>query len=142
MEVDHGSYRDRLLVEKRYKFVEKMVLEVGDIRIDRDENGPFMVISDKLNHFMDQQMKKALIVKLISRTMGYQMLHNKIKNSWDPRVQAATWIRIPVLPAKYYHEPILTGIGNMVGRTIKLDLNTEISQRGQFARIVVDLDLP
>ncbi|KAK9117037.1 hypothetical protein Sjap_015984 [Stephania japonica] len=75
MEVDHGSYRDRLLAEKRYKFVEKMIPEVGDIRIDRDKNGPFMVILDKLNHFMDQQMEKALIVKLIGRTMGHQMLH-------------------------------------------------------------------
>ncbi|KAK9117053.1 hypothetical protein Sjap_016000 [Stephania japonica] len=48
MEVDLGSYRDRLLTEKRYKFVENMVPKVGDIRIDRDENGPFMVISNKL----------------------------------------------------------------------------------------------
>ncbi|KAK9091682.1 hypothetical protein Sjap_024859 [Stephania japonica] len=46
MEVDHGLYRDRLLAKKRYKFVEKMVPEVGDIMINRDENGPFMVISD------------------------------------------------------------------------------------------------
>ncbi|KAK9086142.1 hypothetical protein Sjap_026553 [Stephania japonica] len=51
---------NRLLAEKRYKFVERMVPEVGDIRIDIDENGPFKVISDKLNQFMDQQMEKAV----------------------------------------------------------------------------------
>ncbi|KAK9167041.1 hypothetical protein Scep_002232 [Stephania cephalantha] len=32
--------------------------------------------------------------------------------------------------AKYYHEPILMGLGNMVGRAIRIDLKSEMSQRG------------
>ncbi|KAK9130129.1 hypothetical protein Sjap_010616 [Stephania japonica] len=56
-----------------------MVSEVGDIRINRYENWSFMVISDQLKKFMDQQMEKALIVKLIGKIIDIRCFITRSK---------------------------------------------------------------
>ncbi|CAI0459454.1 unnamed protein product, partial [Linum tenue] len=40
-----------------------------------------------------------------------------------------------------YHREVLFAIGNLIGRTIKLDYHTENLQRGKFARMAIDLDM-
>ncbi|KAJ8748956.1 hypothetical protein K2173_013394 [Erythroxylum novogranatense] len=40
-----------------------------------------------------------------------------------------------------YHPSILTALGNLVGRTVKIDSHTQYAHRGKFARVTVDLDL-
>ncbi|XP_054795318.1 uncharacterized protein LOC129300758 [Prosopis cineraria] len=45
------------------------------------------------------------------------------------------------LPVELYNVESLRRIGNMVGRTLKIDLSTSISDMGAFARICVELDL-
>ncbi|CAI9094108.1 OLC1v1029782C1 [Oldenlandia corymbosa var. corymbosa] len=52
----------------------------------------------------------------------------------------AAWIRLSDLPVQYYHKVALDYIGNFVGRTIQIDPNTLNAERGQFARIAVELD--
>ncbi|CAI0430402.1 unnamed protein product, partial [Linum tenue] len=51
------------------------------------------------------------------------------------------WIQLPELPVHFYHREILFSLGNLIGRTIKLDYHTEHRQRGKFARIAVELDM-
>ncbi|XP_054796630.1 uncharacterized protein LOC129302000 [Prosopis cineraria] len=51
------------------------------------------------------------------------------------------WIRILDLPVEFYSVEALRHIGNMVGKTIKLDLSTSLHDKGGFARICVELDL-
>ena len=51
------------------------------------------------------------------------------------------WIRIPGMPLHYYHKRILRMIGNVVGKVIKIDYNTESARRGKFARIAVEISL-
>ncbi|XP_020963574.1 uncharacterized protein LOC110265121 [Arachis ipaensis] len=53
----------------------------------------------------------------------------------------AAWIRLPGLAIEYYHRAILEKIGNIVGRTLKVDSNTAEVSRGKFARICVEVDL-
>ncbi|RYR05702.1 hypothetical protein Ahy_B06g085537 [Arachis hypogaea] len=53
----------------------------------------------------------------------------------------AAWIRLPGLAIEYYCRPILEKIGNIVGRTIKVDTNTAKITREKFARLCVEVDL-
>ncbi|KAI9086444.1 hypothetical protein K1719_031528 [Acacia pycnantha] len=51
------------------------------------------------------------------------------------------WIRLPKLPARYYHKSVIRSIGGVFGEVIRVDYNTDSGDRGKFARIVVSLDL-
>ncbi|CAI0462848.1 unnamed protein product [Linum tenue] len=45
------------------------------------------------------------------------------------------------MPIQYYHTSILTAIGNMIGKLIKIDYHTQSAQRGKFARIAIEIDV-
>ncbi|CAI0396486.1 unnamed protein product [Linum tenue] len=51
------------------------------------------------------------------------------------------WVQFPALKVHFYHKEILTSLGNLLGRTIRLDFHTLNLQRAKFARIAVELDL-
>ncbi|XP_012453513.2 uncharacterized protein LOC105775549 [Gossypium raimondii] len=51
------------------------------------------------------------------------------------------WIRFPGLPGYLYNHKIITEIGEMVGKVVKLDMNTNSRTRGRFARLAVYVDL-
>ncbi|CAI0380721.1 unnamed protein product [Linum tenue] len=51
------------------------------------------------------------------------------------------WVRFPAMPIQYYHTRILTAIGNMLGKLIRINYNTQTAQRGKFARIAIELDV-
>ncbi|KAG8499648.1 hypothetical protein CXB51_006070 [Gossypium anomalum] len=51
------------------------------------------------------------------------------------------WIIFPGLPGYLYNNKIITEIGGMVGKVVKLDMNTDSRARGRFARIAVYVDL-
>ncbi|XP_015958583.1 uncharacterized protein LOC107482567 [Arachis duranensis] len=53
----------------------------------------------------------------------------------------AAWIRLPGLAIEYYNKAVLEKIGNIVGRTLKVDTNTADVARGKFARVCVEVDL-
>ncbi|CAI0420117.1 unnamed protein product [Linum tenue] len=51
------------------------------------------------------------------------------------------WVQLPAFPIHFYHREVLFSIGNLIGRTIKLDYHTQHQQRARFARIAVEVDL-
>ncbi|XP_052113885.1 uncharacterized protein LOC127744992 [Arachis duranensis] len=53
----------------------------------------------------------------------------------------AAWVRLPGLAIEYYEETMLSKIGNVIGRTLKVDTNTADKRRGKFARLCVELNL-
>ena len=56
--------------------------------------------------------------------------------------KVAAWVRIPVLPLDFFNAESLPMIDNhLVGRTLKVDSRTYLSERRRFARICVELDL-
>ncbi|CAN0920412.1 hypothetical protein LINGRAHAP2_LOCUS32032 [Linum grandiflorum] len=69
--------------------------------------------------------------------------------TWDPQFRVSddlpqkmgVWIRFPRLPYQYYHSDVLTGLGDLIGKTVRFDSRTQRSVRGKFARIVVEIDL-
>ncbi|CAN1170988.1 hypothetical protein LINPERHAP2_LOCUS29303 [Linum perenne] len=51
------------------------------------------------------------------------------------------WVRFPHLPIHFYHPQVLPSLGNLLGRTIKIDFNTQRAERGKFSRIAIEIDL-
>ncbi|KAI9124595.1 hypothetical protein K1719_004517 [Acacia pycnantha] len=51
------------------------------------------------------------------------------------------WVRIPDFPMEFCIVESLGIIGNMIGKIIKIDRSTSIYDKGEFARICVEIDL-
>ncbi|KAA3468387.1 GroES-like zinc-binding alcohol dehydrogenase family protein [Gossypium australe] len=51
------------------------------------------------------------------------------------------WIRLPGLPGYLYKKKIIEEIGGLIGKVVRLDLNTNSKTRGRFARMVVYINL-
>ncbi|MBA0605033.1 hypothetical protein Godav_017648 [Gossypium davidsonii] len=47
----------------------------------------------------------------------------------------------PALPSYLYNRKIITKIGELVGKVVKLDMNTDSRARGRFARMAVYVNL-
>ncbi|CAI0400457.1 unnamed protein product [Linum tenue] len=75
--------------------------------------------------------------------------HYLVVHQWTPafRVGEQTprtvtaWVQFPRLPIQFYNREVFFPLGNLLGRTIKLDYHTENGVRGKFARIAIELDL-
>ncbi|CAL1354772.1 unnamed protein product [Linum trigynum] len=75
--------------------------------------------------------------------------HYLIVHQWSPTFRTSdkphrsvvAWVQLPELPVHFYHREILFALGNLIGRTIKLDYHTEKLERGKFARIAIELDM-
>lgn len=50
-------------------------------------------------------------------------------------------MRFQDLLIQYYHPNSLRVLGNIIDQTMKMDFNTQNSQKGKFARVAVDIDL-
>ncbi|CAL1378765.1 unnamed protein product [Linum trigynum] len=51
------------------------------------------------------------------------------------------WVQLPALKIHFYHKEVITMLGNLIGRTIKLDYHTLTQQRAKFARVAVEVDI-
>ncbi|CAN1795057.1 hypothetical protein LINPERHAP1_LOCUS20483, partial [Linum perenne] len=75
--------------------------------------------------------------------------HYLVVHQWTPDFRVSdsltakmvVWVRFPLMPVQYYHAQILTLLGNLLGRTVKIDYNTQHAERGKFARLAVEIDL-
>ncbi|QHO20966.1 uncharacterized protein DS421_11g342530 [Arachis hypogaea] len=68
---------------------------------------------------------------------------------WEPNFnpllttidKITAWVRLPGLPIELYNDQILRKIGDLIGKTCKVDYNTSHLCRGKFARLCVEVDL-
>ncbi|CAN0876344.1 hypothetical protein LINGRAHAP2_LOCUS11261 [Linum grandiflorum] len=51
------------------------------------------------------------------------------------------WIRFPRLSYQYYNQDVLEGLGNLVGKYVRVDNRIQSSARGKFASLAVEIDL-
>lgn len=89
--------------------------------------------------------------KNFALTGGPWMIAGKyvVVQSWKPTFcpmeesinKMAVWIRISSLPLEFLYPELLTKIGNKLGTTFKVDINTSNQERGRFARLCVEIDL-
>ncbi|CAI0551224.1 unnamed protein product [Linum tenue] len=74
----------------------------------------------------------------------YLVVHqwsHTFRTSDKPHRSVVAWVQLPELPIHFYHREVLFALGNLLGRTVKLDYHTEHMERGKFARIAVELDM-
>ncbi|KAJ4838812.1 hypothetical protein Tsubulata_011261 [Turnera subulata] len=55
--------------------------------------------------------------------------------------RAVVWVRFPDLNPSWYHRSILAAMGSLVGRTVRIDIKTQMVERGQYAKVAVEVDL-
>ncbi|CAN1305099.1 hypothetical protein LINPERPRIM_LOCUS26416 [Linum perenne] len=75
--------------------------------------------------------------------------HYLIVQQWDPTFRVSdklpakmvVWVRFPHLAILFYHPQILTALGNLIGKTIRIDSPTQNADRGKFARMAVEIDI-
>ncbi|KAJ4835772.1 hypothetical protein Tsubulata_043042 [Turnera subulata] len=68
---------------------------------------------------------------------------------WRPNFHPSThrvssvvaWVQIPGLSTEHYHIDVLKMVCDMIGRTARIDMPTQQTDRAQFARIAVELEL-
>lgn len=58
----------------------------------------------------------------------------------DTVTSTLAWVRIPNLPLEFFAEGILLGIGNLLGKAVKVDHTTMKVERGKYACICVEID--
>ncbi|KAI9113102.1 hypothetical protein K1719_015627 [Acacia pycnantha] len=84
-------------------------------------------------------------------TGGPWVIHNAYLNvaRWKPdfnpknaRIETVVaWVRFPNFPAPLFDKKFLLNLGNVIGKTIKLDIHTAQRAHGKFARMCIELDL-
>ncbi|CAN1853756.1 Putative ribonuclease H protein At1g65750, partial [Linum perenne] len=75
--------------------------------------------------------------------------HYLVVQQWDSSFRVSNklpskmvvWVRFPHLPIQLYHKQILSSLGNLIGKTVRMDYNTQTAERGKFARITVEIDI-
>ncbi|CAI0380369.1 unnamed protein product [Linum tenue] len=75
--------------------------------------------------------------------------HYLVVQQWSPKFKVSdplpktmiVWVQLPGLKIHFYHKEVLTTLGNLIGRTIKLDYHTLNQQRAKFARLAIEVDL-
>lgn len=76
---------------------------------------------------------------------GHYLTIQPWKLKFNPKTKSinklAVWVRITNLSTKYMRASILKKIGNLLGTTFKVDVNTINQSRGWFARVCIQLDL-
>ncbi|XP_057808817.1 uncharacterized protein LOC131023287 [Salvia miltiorrhiza] len=54
---------------------------------------------------------------------------------------ANVWVRIHYLPIEYWHAEVLAGVARYIGHPIRIDAASVKKDFGQFARVLVELDM-
>lgn len=75
--------------------------------------------------------------------------HYFVIREWSPNFEparasidkVAAWVRFSGLPIEYYDPFFLSAVGDRIGKTIKVDKNTLLRERGKYARLCVEIDL-
>ncbi|MBA0822507.1 hypothetical protein Goarm_019304 [Gossypium armourianum] len=84
-------------------------------------------------------------MKKIDKRVGVSRLNRRENGRFSifsTRVfEFAAWIRFPSLPGYLYNHKILTEIGELVGKVVKLDMNTDSRAKGYFVRMAVYVNL-
>ncbi|KAK4259271.1 hypothetical protein QN277_005619 [Acacia crassicarpa] len=142
-------YRNSLIVKLLGKSVnvgfmrfrmERMWASKGPLRITPLNNGYFLV------SFSSMQDREYALQEGPWMIADHYLLVQRWRpnfNPWkaDQQKRVAMWVRIPDLPHELYNVESIRRIGNMIGKTLKIDRTTAFSEKGGFARMCVEVDL-
>ncbi|MBA0732557.1 hypothetical protein Gogos_016638, partial [Gossypium gossypioides] len=134
------SWKEKLLEGKGSESCDGVTdadLEIKDGNILQSSiNGiPVIDFLERLRKVLVKDMETTVVIKLLRRNISYGVLQNHIISLWRPSQP----FRLMNVENGYYL--ILEEIGNLVGQVVKLDVKIDSESRGQFARMVLSIDL-
>ncbi|MBA0704233.1 hypothetical protein Golax_016503 [Gossypium laxum] len=145
-------------------------LEIKDGNILQSSINGILVINflERLRKVLVKDTETTVVIKLLGRNISYGVLHNHISSLWRPSQPfrlmdvkngyylpwtvdfdplrpfpsvVMAWIHFLGLLGFLYKKYILKETRNLVGQVVKLDVKIDSESRGQFARMVVSVDL-
>ncbi|KAK5824300.1 hypothetical protein PVK06_019071 [Gossypium arboreum] len=103
---------------------------------------------ERLKNILFREMELTVIVKLLGHNIGYNALHNRILSLWKPvnsiRLIDTTngYFFVKFQAVEDYNRVLSQeAIGRLIGKVVKLDVQTDNQTRGRFARLVVYINL-
>ncbi|KAJ4841438.1 hypothetical protein Tsubulata_009079 [Turnera subulata] len=132
---------------------EEAEFEDGDIEVVERDGKKVVELSQTFLSRLRKPWEKAVVVKLLGRAIGFKTLQMKLYTLWKPKgpmkiidlennyFVVVTWVRFLDFPLDHYHSRILRTLGNLVGKAVKLEQNSDNPSRGKFAKVVVAVDL-
>ncbi|KAF7833342.1 non-LTR retroelement reverse transcriptase-like [Senna tora] len=120
--------------------IEKMWSKAGRVQIIDLENGYYAVTFTNKEDYTHAYQEGLWLIA------DHYLIVQKWQPNFDPfatmeKTRIAAWIRVPGLPLEYYNVRCLRRVGDLVGKTLKVDPNTSLTSRGKFARICVEINL-
>lgn len=107
--------------------------------------------------FLDSELWRSHYRKVLYEGPWVIAQHCLLVQRWNPYFdpyknqlgRIVTWVRIPDIPILYYNSHCISRIGDWIGKTLKVDMDTLSSRldkdakvaRGRYAQICVELDL-
>ncbi|XP_054806219.1 uncharacterized protein LOC129308868 [Prosopis cineraria] len=147
-------WKDALILTLMGKKMRLVELRVKLARVWGTYN--FELIDFENNYFTFRTDSIELYRKVLSDGPWVISGHCLAVQRWSPNFnpftnqiqKIALWIRVPVLSMRCYNEEFMWETGNMIGKALKVDMNTlaQVNQkntveRGRYARVSVEVDL-
>ncbi|KAJ4830203.1 hypothetical protein Tsubulata_050505 [Turnera subulata] len=79
--------------------------------------------------------------QILGKALAVQPWSSNFRASEDRLSHAVVWVQFADLAPSWYHPKILKALGNLVRRTTKIDIKTHTAERGQYAKVAVEVDL-
>ncbi|MBA0752034.1 hypothetical protein Gogos_000914 [Gossypium gossypioides] len=131
----------------------------GDVNTTIIDGVPAIAFLDRIKDILFREMELTIIIKLLGSvddynrilTQGLWIVYGQYLTvqPWTkhfspsqpyPSVVLA-WIRLPSLLGYFYKWKIIEAIGGLIGKVVKLDVQTNNQTRGRFTRLVVYINL-
>ncbi|PPD79318.1 hypothetical protein GOBAR_DD23759 [Gossypium barbadense] len=103
--------------------------------------------SERVNQILTKNMSRIVVVKLLRRSTGYLMLHNKNPEDFEKVLCQGQWIvygqylTLPNLPGHMYKKKVLGDIRRTIGKVAKLDFNKDTGVQARFAGMTMYVNL-
>lgn len=148
LEVMNGLYRQCLIVKVLGRHIPIAVMNRKLRELWKPEGG-IAVLDLPRQFFMIRFDVESDFLAAVTggpwKVFGSVLLVQAWSPTFDPsRDESETmpvWVRISNLPVNFYHRAILMGIGQGLGRAIRVDSTTLRVERAKFARVCVEINL-
>lgn len=141
-------WRRALIIRVLGKHFNYKILEPRIKRLWNLDNGCELIDLDKrymIARFYSREDYTSVLNGGPWMVMGHYLTITKWRPNFVPFDQHVSttlvWIRFPKLPMEMFNTAVLTRLGNVLGRTIKVDTTSKDAIRGKFARVCVEMNL-
>ncbi|KAL4303593.1 hypothetical protein GQ457_10G006750 [Hibiscus cannabinus] len=148
-------------------FKDEVEIREEDIIMECAGKIPSIQFSSRVHDQIDNNLRNAIVVRLLGRTIGYKALVNRVNALWKPVgllqvidldnnyflvrfsmpadytkvLTEGPWTIYGSYLKSYYTKAVFRHIANLVGKVVWIDYNTDAGERGRFARLAILVDL-